>query len=355
MSSLRSTLKASLGASLKASTVKRTMYTSGALDAWHRRRNRDRLTVIMFHRVVARTDPRWATSDPEYTLPDDLFAACLAFFKRHYNVVALDDVRAARQGERPLPERPLLITFDDGWSDNEEYALPALRAAGLPAVMFVVGEAVDRAQPFWQEQMITAWKGGRLDGARAARLWQDARGAGDAGFAGAGRDQLEPLRRLIAAIEALDDDARDALLAGVAAVLDDGVRYMITTAQLRALAASRVAIGAHGFTHAPLTKVDAGAELTATRARLRQGLGGDAEITTLSFPHGRFDDKVVGRAHALGYDLLFTSVPELPAADADGPGLLGRVGFTAETITGADGGFAPELLALHLFRKPRAA
>lgn len=346
----------SLRAVLKASTIKRSLYASGALDAWHRRRNRDRLTVIMFHRVVARTDPRWATSDPEYTLPDDVFAACLAFFKRHYNVVALDDVIAARHGWRPLPERALLITFDDGWSDNEEYALPALRAAGLPAVMFVVGEAVDRKQPFWQEQMITAWKGGRLDAARVARLGRDAGLSGEvAGLAMASRDELEPLRRVIAALEALDDEPRERLLAGVARELDDGVRYMITTAQLRRLAAGRVAIGAHGFTHAPLTRVDAGAELTAARARLREGLGGDAEVTTLSFPHGKFDDGVVRRAHALGYDLLFTSVPELPAAATQGPGLLGRVGFTTETVTDASGAFCPELLAMHLFRKPHAA
>lgn len=332
------------------------MYASGALDAWHRRRNRDRLTVIMFHRVLSTQDPRWPTADPEYTLADDLFAACLGFFRRHYNVIALDDLLAARQGQRRLPERPLLITFDDGWSDNEEYALPHLRAAGLPAVMFVVGDAVDRAQPFWQEQMITAWRGGRLDAARAARAWRDAGGDGAGpGFAAAGRDDLEPLRALIARLEALDDAPRRALLDGLATILDDGVRYMITADQLRQLAAGRVAIGAHGQTHAPLTRVpDAGAELASVKRRLEGQLGG-AEVTTLSFPHGKFDDAVVHRAFDLGYDLLFTSVPELPAAGGAGPGVLGRVGFTGETITGADGRFAPELLALHLFRKAHAA
>jgi hypothetical protein len=47
-------------------------------------------------------------------------------------------------------------------------------------------------------------------------------------------------------------------------------------------------------------------------------------------------------------------VPNLPAAAGRGPGLLGRVGFTTATIT-AQGRFAPELLALHLFRCPHAA
>jgi peptidoglycan/xylan/chitin deacetylase (PgdA/CDA1 family) len=335
-----------LSDALKNPRFKRALYRSGALDAWHRRRNRDRLTVIMYHRVLATRDPRWPTSDPEYTLPDDLFAETLGFFKRHYNVIGLDDLLSGRR----LPERPLLITFDDGWSDNEEYALRRLREAGLPALLFVVADAVDRAQPFWQEQMITAWRSGRLDTAACQRV------AGELGarfVAGASRDDLEPLRGLIAALEQTDAATRARLLGSIATELDDGVRYMITNEQLRALAAGGVAIGAHGQTHNPLTQVDAGAEL-ATARRVLEGLLAGRPVTTLSFPHGKFDDGVVARAWERGYQLLFTSVPELPKADGNGRRVLGRVGFTTETITGADGKFAPELLALHLFRKPHA-
>ena len=330
-----------LSSALKNPRVKRALYRSGALDAWHRRRNRDRLTVIMFHRVLARTDPRWPTSDPEYTLPDDLFAETLRFFRRHYHVVGLDDLLSGRA----LPDRPLLITFDDGWSDNEEFALRHLRDAGLPAVMFVVSDAVDRTQPFWQEQMITAWKAGRLD----HRLFDELGVA----IGGAGPDDLEPVRQLIAALERLDAPARERHLAAIAGQLDDGVRYMITADQLRALAAGGVAIGAHGQTHSPLTQVDAAAEMAAARRVLEGHLAG-RPVTTLSFPHGRYDATVVARAWETGYQLLFTSVPELPAARGNGRRVLGRVGFTTETITGPDGRFAPELLALHLFRKPHA-
>ena len=151
------TARARLSQLAKSAAVQRALYRSGALDAWHRRRNRDRLTVIMFHRVLAPSDPRWATADPEYSLRDDLFADCLAFFKRHYHVVALDDVLAARAGGPPLPPRPLLITFDDGWSDNEEFALRHLRRAGLPALLFVVADVVGRKEPFYQERLVGAW------------------------------------------------------------------------------------------------------------------------------------------------------------------------------------------------------
>ncbi len=349
-------------ATLKASAapaLKRALYYSGALDVYHRTRNRDRLTVIMFHRVLSVADPRWRTADPEYSLRDDLFASCLGFFKRHYHVVALDDVLAARAGGPPLPPRPLLITFDDGWSDNEEFALAHLRRAGLPSVLFVVADVVGRAEPFFQERLVGAWRGGRLDGARATRLWRDAGGdpARPPPLERAGRDDLGPLRALITQLERLDAAPRAGLLAELAPILDDGVRYMITADQLRNLAGHFVAIGAHGKTHTPMTRAaDLDAELAGARAVIAERLGGrPTPPATMSFPHGAHDPAIVARAHAAGYQLLFTSVPELPPAAGSGPGVLGRVGFTGDTISDARGRFAPELLALHLFRKPHAA
>lgn len=335
----------------KSSAVQRALYYSGALDRFHRRRNRDHLTVVMFHRVLAASDPRWATSDPEYTLRDDLFAECLDFFKRHYQVVTLDDVLTARAGGPSLPERPLLITFDDGWADNEEHALAHLRRAGLPAVLFVVADAVDRAAPFYQEQLISAWLAGRLDAARATALWAATGGDPMVAPRFGARADLEPLRRVIARLEDLAPAARGERLAELAPILDDGVRYMLTAAQLRNLAGHFVAIGAHGKTHTPLTRAaDLDGELTGARRALAGQVG--VAPASMSCPHGAHDPRVIAAAHAAGYQLVFTSVPELPSAHGRGAGVLGRVGFTGETITDRRGRFAPERLALHLFRKP---
>lgn len=346
-------MRARLSQLAKSPVVQRALYRSGALDAYHRRRNRDRLTVIMFHRVLAPSDPRWATADPEYSLRDDLFADCLAFFKRHYHVVALDDVLAARAGGPALPERPLLITFDDGWSDNEEFALGHLRRAGLPSLMFVVADVVGRREPFYQERLVGAWRAGRLDAPRAAALWRDTGGDPARTPTFGGRDDLEPLRAVITRVEQLAPAERERLMAALAPVLDDGVRYMVTGDQLRNLAGHFVAIGAHGKSHTPLTKAtDLGAELGGARTALAGHVG--VAPSTMSCPHGAHDARIVAAAHAAGYRLVFTSVPELPPRAGAGDAVLGRVGFTDETITDGAGRFAPERLALHLFRKPHA-
>src|SRR5690606_15174773 len=107
---------------MAADLVKRALYRSGLLGLYHRLRNRRALTVIMFHRVLTQQDPRWASCDPDYTLEAGLLERCLEFFRRHYNVVSSDDVLAARRDGTPLPDRALLITFDDGWADNHAHA-----------------------------------------------------------------------------------------------------------------------------------------------------------------------------------------------------------------------------------------
>ena len=126
--------------------VKKSLYGSGLLGLYHRFRNRRSLTVIMFHRVIDPADPRWASCDPDYTLDAALFERCLAFFSRHYNVVSAADVLAARKGGASLPPRALLITFDDGWKDNADFALPRLRKANMPALLFVVLASSDWAE-----------------------------------------------------------------------------------------------------------------------------------------------------------------------------------------------------------------
>jgi peptidoglycan/xylan/chitin deacetylase (PgdA/CDA1 family) len=52
--------------------------------------------------------------------------------------VTLRDCLAAARGERQLPPRPVILTFDDGYLDNYVNAFPLLQRYGMPAVVFVV-------------------------------------------------------------------------------------------------------------------------------------------------------------------------------------------------------------------------
>ncbi len=79
-------------------------------------------------------------------LPDDLgvtvsqLAGHFAWFKRQgFKVVNLDDLMAAQRAERALPEKALLLTFDDGLASVYDSVLPLLQVFNYPAVVAVVG------------------------------------------------------------------------------------------------------------------------------------------------------------------------------------------------------------------------
>lgn len=329
--------------------IKKLLYASGALGLYHRVRNARTLTVIMFHRVLEPGDPRWPHCDPDYTLRADLFASCLKFFAAHYNMVSAQDVLRARRGEGALPDRALLVTFDDGWRDNVDYALPVMQSLGVPGLMFVVSDAVGRDEPFYQEQIVAAWRLGRLD---AASLAGALRAVGDEASYPAAND-LPALRRLIARVEKLALPQRAALLAALGERLADGLRHMVSAEELRVLQQGGMAVGLHGKTHTPMTSApDLDLELSGARAEMAARMPYCEAPQTVSFPHGRFDAAIAQRARQAGYELVFTSVPVVNPIGTGVGWLLGRLGFENDTVADRQGRFRPDLLALYLFRRP---
>lgn len=70
------------------------------------------------------------------------FRRQLEFFKKHFNVVRMEDVINAVQNQQKevLPENPLLLTFDDGYIDNFTFAFPLLEEFGFQGSFFIPGK-----------------------------------------------------------------------------------------------------------------------------------------------------------------------------------------------------------------------
>jgi peptidoglycan/xylan/chitin deacetylase (PgdA/CDA1 family) len=333
---------------------KKALYASGLLGLYHRIRNADTLTVVMFHRILPPDDPRFASCDPDYTLTTEVFGQCLAFFGRHYSVVSEAEVLASRAEGRALPRNALLVTFDDGWSDNADHALPVMRKFGFPGLLFVVSDVIGRRQPFVQEAIVAAWRRGALTVAGLSAAI-DAIAGSPAPRAAAGEESIDALRVEIARLEALDAAGFAAVASLLGDVLDDGLRHMVDVDDLRRLQSGNIALGLHGKTHARMTRVDdLEAELGGARQALEARLGSDLPAArSMSFPHGAHDAAIARRARDAGYELVFTSRRLLnPVGDRLG-WLLGRTGFETDTVVDATGRFRPDLLALELFRCAR--
>jgi biofilm PGA synthesis lipoprotein PgaB len=93
------------------------------------------LAILSYHEIADPADARV----PEYAVTPTQFLRHLDWLRNHgYRFVSLDDVVAARAGRRPLPEKAVLVTFDDGYQSVYVHAFPVLKLLGIPAVVNVV-------------------------------------------------------------------------------------------------------------------------------------------------------------------------------------------------------------------------
>lgn len=105
--------------------------------------------ILMYHEVAGR--PR--TASP-LAVPPAAFARQLAALASGgFTTITAAALAAALAGETGLPPRPVVITFDDGFADFHEAALPLLADRGFTATVFVTtgwiedGPAAARARP----------------------------------------------------------------------------------------------------------------------------------------------------------------------------------------------------------------
>lgn len=69
-----------------------------------------------------------------------LFREQIAFMKSNFNIVTMEQVLEAISTKEKLPEKALLLTFDDGYADNYTVAMPVLEEYGVQGSFFIPGK-----------------------------------------------------------------------------------------------------------------------------------------------------------------------------------------------------------------------
>jgi peptidoglycan/xylan/chitin deacetylase (PgdA/CDA1 family) len=281
-----------------------------AVLAHHRRATRPSwLTVLNYHRVaspsaVAETDTGVQDATPAS------FEGHLRLVREHFNPIALGDLLAHLEGG-PLPPNPLLVTFDDGYRDNVDEALPILQRHGMRATFFIATHYVGGRRLYWWDRI--SWI---VKHARRPRLLVP--GLGPLEVDGENRSAVERrLHDLVKKRPALDiegflDELAEAADAPWTPAIEDDLvaRHVMTWDDVRTLLRAGMDVGSHTRTHRVLQTVPPDQledELSGSRADLEAALG--IEIRTIAYPVGRpvSRDPVIRPAlEAAGYRLGFT-------------------------------------------------
>jgi peptidoglycan/xylan/chitin deacetylase (PgdA/CDA1 family) len=254
-----------------------------------------RLTVMIFHRVLKEPDPL-LPSEPD----EQQFEARMRAVRAWFNVLPLAEAIGRLQAGA-LPARPLAISFDDGYADNFEVALPVLRKLGLPATFFVATGFLDGGC-MWNDTVI-----------ETVRRSGDA--ALDLSALGLGRHptaSIEDRRRTIDALlnqlKYREDTQRAELVAALGELSSSPLPHdlMMSSAQVRGLHDAGMGIGAHTVNHPILSKLgerDARAEIAQGKERLEEIVR--APVTLFAYPNGKprldYGAEHVAMVKALGF------------------------------------------------------
>lgn len=263
------------------------------------------LSILIYHRVLAAPDPLLPG------VPDTAtFDRHMRLLKRCFRVLPLSAaVRQLRLGT--LPARALCITFDDGYADNAELALPILRRHGLAATFFIATAYLDGGR-MWNDDVIDYVRQappGRLDFSMV--------GCGSLpGLTVAQKRQA--IDQVLTQLKYLPLATRQQMADRLAPPRRQAL--MMTSGQVRALQAAGMELGAHTHRHpilAAMADADAYADIAEGKAVLDAITGQRA--TLFAYPNGKpdadYNARHVEMVRALGFDAALSTV-----AGAAGPG-----------------------------------
>lgn len=258
--------------------------------------------VLMYHRVdeperTPELDPRLISASPEE------FSRQVAFLAARRHVLTLDELLAVRRGERPLPLRSVVVTFDDAYRDFAEQAWPVLRRHGVPATLFVPTGYPDRPdRAFWWDRL------------HAALTLTAHRSAVDTPLGrlplASQEERAATQRRLQTWIEATPHAEALAAMDGLAADLDVPAPHgtVLSWPELRALVDEGLTLAPHTRTHPLLHRIplaEARREVTGSRDDLRREVGETAPA--FAFPGGGRTAELVAWLPEAGFQLAFTT------------------------------------------------
>lgn len=270
---------------------------------------RNQLVVLCYHGVV---DDRLCDDGyrTRVALPLSQFRRQLQFVRKHYRYISVQELLHSLRTEEPLPERAVLVTFDDGFRNNLTHAAPVLKQLGVPAIFFIATGYIGTNNMLWPhllDELVLTWPHQTIPLPSGESATVPAAPALRNRFA-------ENLRNMCLALA--DEDRQsyiDALVQDHSIQLDSRLRDLnafLSWNDVRNLVRQRFAIGSHTVHHPILTRFTASRlreELAESKTTIEKETGEPCEC--IAYPNGRVQDyseSVTEAAHAAGYRAGFT-------------------------------------------------
>lgn len=241
------------------------------------------VTILTYH-SISRSWPKGSLQ----SLPARQFYKQMKFCSENYSIIPLDRARKNLANGSPLSNPGLVVTFDDGFLDNETNAIPILKYFNIPATLFVSTGFIDTGFPPWTTQI-------------SEILERTNRTEFDVGFSHPIRniaDKLSISKRLKNLWKGFNpsemQDSLELLKSRMAVSYRKTVYPSLSWDGLRHAQKSGITVGSHSVYHSILPFVDdltARKEIAESKLRIEDRL--QSECCFFAYPDGKYDARSI--------------------------------------------------------------
>lgn len=264
-----------------------------ALSLTGRLLGRGKLSILIYHQVMATLDPM-RPQEPTA----DTFDWQMRLLSKHFLPLPLHEA-LKRLSTGTLPPNAVCVTFDDGYLNNLTVALPILQRHAIPATVYVA-TAYSEGRNMWNDRLYHLFS----DPTRKRLLY-----AGKPIDFDSWDERISQVATLIAELKYLTPQERDRIIDDLYQeneAKEEAPRMMSPT-QVKALSEAGVEIGAHTHRHPILLRIseeEQKQELQQSKSLLEQWT--EKPVRHLAYPNGKygidFDEHAMNAAKHLGFE-----------------------------------------------------
>jgi len=265
-------------------------------------------SILAYHRICPLKDQDGLFKDM-FTSPE-IFQKQMGYLAQKHNIITLEELINALLEGKTIKKNSVVITFDDGYEDNYQYALPILKKYAFPATIFISTAYIETDRIFWWDRLAFL-----ITNADRPKISLKFRGntlkLNLVGF----KNKVHSFEKIAAIIKGLSVLEGDELLIGLESLLNitKKANYprMLSWGQLEEMLNQDISVGAHTHSHGALSclsKESFEQEMVLPRRILESKL--KRKIEYIAYPYGEekyINDSSIAMTKDAGYKAGLTN------------------------------------------------
>jgi glycosyltransferase involved in cell wall biosynthesis/peptidoglycan/xylan/chitin deacetylase (PgdA/CDA1 family) len=284
---------------------------------------RSSINIVNYHRVLfAHEIPHYLFTPMAMSL--SVFEKQMDFFYRRCHVLSMEECVHILQNNLAIPDRAIVLTFDDGYGELYTNVKPILESYKIPCTIFLPTALIDNDQPIWFDVVSLRLKTANTKVLRNLEQLSNGLASTLLKLGAATIDQRNTLtRKAVQQIIQLPYESRQAVIARINEwdLVSNGAPEisLLTWEMVQEMKKTGLfTFGSHTLTHPPLDLLPENVlekEITESKQKLEEKL--HQKVDLFSYPWGRYNDLVVEKVKQAGYRCAFalTHAPNYTGQD----------------------------------------